>query len=348
MEEHIGLFRKLLPILALAVPIVLLYALYPKSFEGDATWEGTWQGRFFYIFFLWIISLETIWNWEMLKKNRTTTLEKFIYAQIGLGYVSMLPTIYVIAANFHGLNTLIASLAKQQGVYWSNLMPLSAEYFAFAALFVAIILLIYGRRGIKNYLVSAVFPVIIGALYVVDDMYPFGRFTPFQLIVQPTAYLATGALNLMGYHTRWLGNLNNMPTYLAWDVHGNYSLSFSIAWPCAGVESLVIYTAIILLFLRRSDISRWSKVAYFVIGAVVTYVINILRIVSIYLVSMNHGDWLQFHNIYGPLYSISWIISYPLIIIGSQLLWSRIKTRRERTKNRVEPLLSQRSLDSLG
>jgi thaumarchaeosortase len=170
-------------------------------------------------------------------------------------------------------------------------------------------------------------------VYIVDDVYPQGVFTPFQLIVPTTASLAANVLNLMGYHTLWLGNQNGMPRYIAWDAHGNYSIDFSIAWSCAGVESLLIYTVMILLFLKRSAIPRWHKVIYFVIGAVVMYFVNVLRIVSIYLTSINHGDWLRFHNIFGPLYSISWIISYPLIIVGSQLLWSRIKTRRERTKS---------------
>jgi thaumarchaeosortase len=346
IRKNVGLIKRLLPFLALIAPIVLLYALYPKSFEGDPTWEGSWQGRFFYIFFLWLLLLETILSWDTLEKNKITRIGS--KRTVALIMVSALPMIYVIAANFLGANAIIVDLAKQQSIHFSNLIPLVVEYFIFAVLFNVIILLMYGKQGIKNFSISAFFLIIIGMLYTIDDVYPYGRFTPFQLIVPTTACLAANVLNLMGYHTLWLGNQNGMPTYIAWDAHGNYSQAFSIAWPCAGVESLLIYTATILLFLKRSAIPRWHKVIYFVIGAVVTYFINVLRIVSIYLTSINHGDWLRFHNIFGPLCSISWIISYPLIIVGSQLLWSRIKTRRERTKNRAEPLLSQRSLDSLG
>jgi thaumarchaeosortase len=268
--------------------------------------------------------------------------------------VSALPMIYVIAANFLGANAIIVDLAKQQSIYFWNLIPLVVEYFIFAALFNVIILLMYGKQGIKNFSISAFFLIIIGLLYMVDDVYPYGRFTPFQLIVPTTTNLAAQTLNVMGYSTIMKQITSpfwgSMPELTAWDprMPSQTYTSFSIAWPCAGVESLIIYTVTILLFLKRSSIPRWSKIVYFVIGAVVTYFINVLRIVSIFVVAMNDGNWMQFHNIYGPLYSISWIISYPLIIVGSQLLWGRIKTRRERTKNRVEPLLSQRSLDSLG
>jgi len=341
-----GLVKRLLPFLAFTIPIALLYALFPKSFEGDPTWEGTWQGRFFYIFFLWLVILETILSWEDLEKSKISKVGSIRTATLIVTVI--LPTVYVVAANFLGVNTIIVNLAKQQGIHWSNLIPLVTEYFVFAILFNVIILLMYGKRGIKVLSISAFFLVIIGMLYMVDDVYPYGRFTPFQLIVPTTAHLAASVLNYMGYHTLWLGNPSDMPTYAAWDSNGHYSRAFSIAWPCAGVESLLIYTVTILLFLKRSAIPRWHKAVYFIVGAVVTYFINVLRIVSIYVVSINQGDWMRFHNIYGPLYSISWIISYPLIIIGSQLLLGRIKSRRRERKNQMESLMSQRGLDSLG
>lgn len=64
------------------------------------------------------------------------------------------------------------------------------------------------------------------------------------------------------------------------------------------------------------------------LGVVVTYFINVLRIVTIFVIGINGGDWMAFHNIYGQLYSITWIVSYPLLIIGSQMLWAKIKNRR--------------------
>lgn len=345
MRKNVGLIKRLLPFLALIAPIALLYALYPNSFAQDPTWEGYWQGRLFYIFFLWLLLLETILSWDTLEKNKITRIGS--KRTVVLIMVSALPMIYIIATNFLGANAIIVDLAKQQNIPFSNLIPLSVEYFIFAALFNVIILLMYGKQGIKTFSISALFLIIIGMLYTINDVYPFGTFTPFQLIVPTTASLAASVLNLTGYHTLWLGNQGGMPTYIAWDAHGNYSVPFSIAWPCAGVESLLIYTAVILLFLRKSAIPLWHKAVYFVIGAIVTYFINILRIVSIFVTSINHGDWMQFHNVIGPLYSISWIISYPLIIIGSQLLWSRIKIRKE-SRKQAEPQLSQRGFDSLG
>jgi exosortase/archaeosortase family protein len=107
---------------------------------------------------------------------------------------------------------------------------------------------------------------------------------------------------------------------------------FGIAWPCAGIESLIIYTVTILIFLKGSNFSWKQRAAYFSIGAIVTYFINVLRIVTIFILGVQYGADSQqvndFHNYYGQLYSITWIVSYPLIIIGSQILWSKIQNHR--------------------
>jgi exosortase/archaeosortase family protein len=76
-------------------------------------------------------------------------------------------------------------------------------------------------------------------------------------------------------------------------------------------------------------ISWKAKAGYFAVGAVITYSINILRIVSIYLVALSGGDYNYFHSTIGPLYAIPWIVSYPLVILGTQSLWRRFTNRKK-------------------
>jgi len=85
-----------------------------------------------------------------------------------------------------------------------------------------------------------------------------------------------------------------------------------------------------LLFLRKTDISWKQKIIYFVIGAIVTYFINVLRIVTIFTIAVYQGNISAFHNYYGPLYSIIWIVSYPIMIIGSRVLWSELKGKLQK------------------
>jgi exosortase/archaeosortase family protein len=145
-------------------------------------------------------------------------------------------------------------------------------------------------------------------------------------MVPTTATLAAKTLNLMGCTTS-MTTVNGMPTLQATGPLG--TAKFSIAWPCAGIESLLIFTAVVLLFLQQMQISWRAKAAYFVIGAAVTYFINVLRIVTIFSIGMQYGvdsnQVQMFHFYYGPLYSIMWIVSYPVIIFVSQSLWRKRK-----------------------
>jgi exosortase/archaeosortase family protein len=180
-----------------------------------------------------------------------------------------------------------------------------------------------------------------------DNLYPNGKWTPLQFPVFPTTNLAASVLNRMGFETTILirqptSTHGLMPYLLVQDpldpVHR--WAGFLIGWPCAGVESLLIYSITILLFLSKSSIPLKLKIVYFAFGAVVTYVINILRIVTIFTIAINGGDWASFHDYYGQLYSISWIIFYPLILMGITLLWTRAKERRANA--RVTPIVVPR------
>jgi thaumarchaeosortase len=322
VKKGINILRKLLPLFSFIIPFLILYSLYPETFEA------TWKGRTYYLFFLWLFLLEIILNWGELQTRKIKLARK-----IALIISFLIPTVYVIVANFYGLNHMIENLAQQHNIPWAGVMPLSTEYLVFAALFALIILLEYGTSGLRNFSISAVFLGIIGVIYTIDNVYPGGKFTPFQIIVPTTATLAANVLNLMGYQTRFLSPYEGMPTLIAWDSHGRSSGAIAIAWPCSGVESLLIYTVTILLFLKKSGIPWKHRVIYFIIGATVTYFINILRIVTIFVIAINRGNIMIFHDYYGQLYSITWIIFYPLIIIGSRALWGKIKNWNKRESN---------------
>jgi exosortase/archaeosortase family protein len=216
-------------------------------------------------------------------------------------------------------------------------MALSIEYLVFTVLFCAMIYLQFGKEGLKDFSVPAVFLGLVGALYTIDNVFPYGQFTPFQLLVPTTANLAASALNLMGYQTS-LTAAGAMPRLTATDpTNPMRTATFDIAWPCAGIESLLIFTVVALLFLKRMPISWKAKLGYFAVGAAVTYSINILRIVTIFTIGMNGEDVQMFHFYYGPLYSITWIVSYPLLILGSQILWRKIASKGSPATKKTQP-----------
>jgi len=282
------------------------------------------------LFFIWLIALELILSWENIQPNK---IAKPISAR-SLAFIAalLLPTVYVVLSNYLGLNVAIADAARQNGVTWWNSMPLSTEYLVFAVLFCLMIFLQFGKKGLADFSVPAFFLGAVGALYTIDNVYPYGQFTPFQLLVPTTATLAAVVLSVMGYQTS-LATAGSMPRLTATDpANPLRTATFDIAWPCAGIESLLIFTVVALLFLKRMPFSLKAKIGYFAIGAAVTYFINILRIVTIFTIGMNGGDVQTFHFYYGPLCSIAWIVSYPLIILLSQSIWRKITNRRNNKK----------------
>ena len=307
---------KIVPLIIFFIAFLWLYLINPSSFEL------MWKGRTFQLFFIWLITIELILNWDIIQTKKIK-----IFSVKSLSYITTLtlPIIYIIISNYLGLNAIIADLSQQIDIQWWNSMALSAEYLVFTVLFSLIIYVSFGKQGVKEFLVPLFFLGMVGALYTIDNIFPYGEFTPFQLMVPTTAILAATLLGFMGYDTT-LTSMGTMPRLTATNPDiALRSATFDIAWPCAGIESLLIYSVIVLLFLKRIQIDSKGKIIYFLIGAVITYFINILRIVTIFLIGMNQGDFQIFHFYYGPLYSISWIISYPLIILAIQKLRKKLK-----------------------
>ncbi|UCC33287.1 MAG: archaeosortase/exosortase family protein [Candidatus Bathyarchaeota archaeon] len=322
IKENISILEALLPILSFVPPILVLHFLHPESFQT------TYQGRTLQLFFLWLVTLEAILTWERTRKAQTGTLKPV--RTISLIISLLLPTVYVFAANYCGLNITIMEAAMQNNVPLAHLLPLATEYLIFAFLFASIILLTHGKNRFVDFSIPLFFLVAIGVIFTIDDLYPYGWFTPFQILVPATATLAANVLNLMGYQTHLYSTehpeYGSMPHLSVWNSEKPSEFaSFGIAWPCAGVESLVIYTVTILLFMKRTSFPWRHRIVYFVVGAAITYVINIFRVVAIFVISMSGGDVWAFHNYYGWLYSVAWILSYPLKITGGRILWRRAR-----------------------
>ena len=64
------------------------------------------------------------------------------------------------------------------------------------------------------------------------------------------------------------------------------------------------------------------------IGAVGTFMVNVLRIVTICIIGTNIGEEAMnlFHSYFGELFFIAWIMTYPLTIINSRTIWVKLST----------------------
>jgi thaumarchaeosortase len=320
IRSQSNLIIKLLPLFAFAVPLAILYFLnLPDPYLGPSSqysFQLMWKGRTFQLFFVWLIALEFILSWETIK---TKINDKSKAGLITVSIALLLPTLYVISEYFFGLNSAIARAAFQSGITFYNSMPIAIEYLVFSASFGLITFFCFGKKGLRGFALPALFAALVGVIYAIDNVFPYGSFTPFQLLVPTTANLAAFVLRFMGY-TVLPGTENGMPTLQVTGALGT-TTKFAIAWPCAGIESLLIYTAVSLMFLQRMPISWKARTGFFAVGAAITYCINVLRITSIFIIGMQNSGNINaqpvqdFHFYYGPLFSLAWIVSYPLIIM---------------------------------
>lgn len=298
---------------AFIVPLIILYVFDHGSFDY------LWKGRAPYFLFLWLLLLEAFLGWKHLKTERTTFWNK---RTILAAAIMLLPTLYAVGLHF-GLLSGIVELGKAVGVpvidgdtwYLTHSWPFSFEYVLFAAFFVAAVWLLYGIRGLKAFSVSSFFLAGVGIFYMIDTFYPNGTFTALQSLVPVTTSGVTSILNLLGYTTEtWPAGQEGL--YLSVSRGGGNPYTAIIAWSCAGSHSLFLYSFMIMLFLRGTSISRLRKIVYVAVGAAGTFFVNVLRIVTIYVIGINSGDSPAklFHEFYGELFFIAWMFVYLTIV----------------------------------
>ena len=293
---------------AFIVPLLIIYSLDPVSFDF------LWKGRAPFLLFLWLFFLEAALGWKKLKTEHTAGWTK---KTILTAVILLLPTTYAVGLHF-GLQSGILELGKAVGVpiidgdtwYLTHSWPFSLEYILFAVFFVVSIWLLYGTRGIKTFSVSSFFIGGVGVFYMIDTFYPNGTFTALQALVPITTSGVSFILNLLGYTTRIFSGIDN--TLGLYASNGINSYSAYIAWSCAGSHSLFLYSFMIMLFLRGTSISQKRKIIYVALGAAGTFFVNILRIVTIYILGIHGGDSPAklFHEFYGEFFFIAWMFIY--------------------------------------
>ena len=294
-------------------------------FNQNFSFDVTWKGRLFYPIFLWFLVIESAIGWQKISdekpKNRYVILASLICA--------LIPTIYVLATNFFGLDLILLKTGQAFGIRSVTISnepsdflhlqwPISFEYVVFAVFFISAIMLAYKVKGLKVFSISFALLGGISVAYMFDTIYPFGVFRPLQELALPTAATAAALFDILGYSVHL-----NYPIHTAESllpqlivVMGGKTAGVTIAWACAGVHSLFLYVLIILVFFKKASISAFRKLSYFIIGFVGTFFVNVLRVFSVIIVILQYGTdaGMNFHNTYGELYAFVWIFLFILLI----------------------------------
>ena len=314
------------------IPILLILFLDFFNIEAFASFNQkfmfdlTWKGRMFYLFFMWLLLLESILDWEVIIEKQRTFQNRFRFLLTFI--LAAIPSVYILSVNFFGLNQTILNLGQslqiRPGSFINEHWPLSVEYLILTSFFIFATWLAYGLAGLKSLSISLSLLGGMSVIYLVDTIWPFGTFKLMELLAVPTAACATVLLDLLGYRVRLTFPFVSTPEYgslpriQVWKG-GEYAYA-DIGWPCAGVHSLLLFTLITLVFFKKTTIQRERKIIFFLIGAAGTYLTNIFRIASYFTIRIHYGPKAAevFHNSYGELYFIAWMLLYFIIIITIQ------------------------------
>lgn len=290
------------------------------------SFDVTWKGRMFYLFFAWFLVIETAFSWneiiEKKPKNRYLTIAALIFA--------LVPTIYVLATNFLGLDLAVLRFGQSLNIPFINtsnnpadflhlFWPLSVEYIVFFIFFTLAVMFAYKPSALKTFAISLSLLGGIGIAYMLDTVFPFGVLRPLQEIALPITATTAALFDILGYNVRLIYPASTGGEHLPGLIvsSGGNTASVSVAWACAGVYSLLLYVLIILVFFRKTNISSFRKVLYFFIGLFGTFFSSVLRIFSIVMVYLQQGREaaMLFHDSYGELYGFTWIFMFILIIV---------------------------------
>ncbi len=280
----------------------------------------------FLLVFLWILFIESSIEWRKLVEEKPQR-RSLVIASLACALV---PTAYILSTSFFGFDLTVLKIGQEvfkigavnsAGEPWDFLFlfwPLSCEYMVFAVSFLVAVTLAYKTRGLKALSISLTLLLGIGVAYTLDTIYPFGIFRPLQAFALPTAAVAAAFLDLMGYAVSLVfpvySAASNLPSLTV--TSGASTATVAIAWACAGVQSLFLFVVIIFVFFKKAEISAFRKLAYFVIGLFGTFFVNVLRVTSILLIMLSSGQAAGqvFHNTYGEMFSVIWILLYVLLI----------------------------------
>jgi len=228
---------------------------------------------------------------------------------------------YLIALPL-GLDQLITSIGHSYKVAIVNSWILMSEYFAATIYTVASLFLLLGKNWYK--IASAGLVYLIGNTVILslDSFFPYDSLGPLQMIVPAYLQFDQFILRFIGGHVVYLGNdvpaSANGNLLVLKGYHGPFYLK--VFWPSAGVQSVIIYSLVMLSILFRIRIPVSHMLIYFVVGLLGTASVNILRIVSLSMVAItvtsNAKEWEAFHSFAGEIMFLPWIGIYLAAVIS--------------------------------
>ncbi len=291
-----------------AIPVLVLFALAPGSFE--LSWAGFGKlgrgGLFFVLFFL---AFEVL-GFRKRARIKVTRLRKI--ALYGI-VVAALSYFVAVGASEWFLN-LVYSLGPPGGAGGgSNSWLMSVDYSTFALYIFGLAIVLFGLRAIKAVITPILLSAAMLVFYLLDAFFPYGQIGPLQ-------FWANFIVAAVGLLARLFGlPIYGFSNYLTIDgTKGFFRLA--VYWPSVGVQSMIIYSVVMLVIAAKLDIPTKRKAIYAAVGVLGTIFLNVLRIFTIayygYAYATSGQQLDAFHNSIGEVLFPVWIALFMVLVLG--------------------------------
>lgn len=320
-----------------ALPVLVLFALAPATFQ--LSWAGFGKlgrgGLFFVLFFL---AFE-LWDFRRNPqpwRNRTRNVIAAIVVVLALLYFGEVG----LAGQF---TDYIYSIGKTLGAAGqvSNSWLMATDFLVLTLYLTALTVTMFGARAIRSIITPLVFSAGMFTFYCLDAFFPYGSLGPLQFwanfIVAGVALISRG-LGLPIY------GLNNSLTILG--TRGFFRLV--VFWPSVGVQSMLIYSLVMVLLAAKLDSPLNRKLIYAAVGVAGTIFLNVLRIFFIayygYAYATTGQELDAFHNSIGEVLFPIWIVVFLAIVV--HLEGRFMHTNKDAVPKSNKPKLYPYGLDS--
>ncbi len=292
-------------------PIAALLVIDPNQFILGWN-EGAGAGLLFAFVFLAM---------EWYDARRLLKFRLIADRVMGIVASATLIVTYFVAVYALGQSVLVAQLGFKFG-YVSTPQILSWtrmwDYVLYTIYTSTIVVLSFGFSKLKHFPTPMVFLSGMAFILLLDATFPYGSMQSLQALVQPILAVTVFLLRFVGVRVDLVGG----ESLAVWGQKG--FLFIDIYWQCAGILSMSIYFMVIIILMVKLETSVARKLVYAALGAMGTYLVNIVRIfLIIYYGAFIDVNLRMFHESIGEVLFTIWIVAYLLIVTAIEARLAR-------------------------
>jgi thaumarchaeosortase len=286
-------------IVILIAPLLFTIIAYPNTFTLS------WGGRGGFLFAVAFIAA------ELFGANHIIISRKRLFIVIGL---CALAVTYFVGLGF-GVKDLIINAAPYYKVNQIYNWIWMWDFIVMSIYVISSLVIFFGRKWYKVASAGWIYLVSIAIIFSLDVFHPGGTIGPLQSFVPIYLQIDQDVIRFINSHLMTIGvgtpatadgNLLELN-----GLHG--SSSVIIFWPSADVQSIIVYSLVILAFLLKMEIPVKRKLVYLIVGTLGIATVNVIHLMSLsvfVLIVTTNGISGIFHSLAGETIFISWLGIY--------------------------------------